>query len=189
MNPFENNIFAFEMDEGKQEKTPLPFLFNTHNNNFMIEKNVLINIAEDYLKDSENYLVDISIGAGNSITIEIDNDKGVNIDDCVELSRYIESKLDRDSEDFELIVTSVGLTSPFKTIRQYKKYEGKEIEVLSKVGTKYTGILKSLDDKGFTTTIVKQVKPEGAKRKTEVHEDIYFTFEEVKHTKYLIRFK
>ena len=155
----------------------------------MFDKNVLVNIIEDYLKDSPNYLVDINIGAGNSITVEIDNDNGVDIDDCVELSRHIESKLDRDSEDFELTVTSVGLTSPFKSSRQYRKYEGKEIEVLSKKGTKLTGVLKSSDDKGFTITVVKQVKPEGAKRKIDVYEDIYFMFEEVKHTKYLIRFK
>ncbi|HBT86206.1 MAG: ribosome assembly cofactor RimP [Fermentimonas sp.] len=155
----------------------------------MFDKNVLVNIIEDYLKDSPNYLVDIYIGAGNSITVEIDNDNGVDIDDCVELSRHIESKLDRDSEDFELTVTSVGLTSPFKSSRQYRKYEGKEIEVLSKKGTKLTGVLKSSDDKGFTITVVKQVKPEGAKRKIDVYEDIYFMFEEVKHTKYLIRFK
>jgi ribosome maturation factor RimP len=155
----------------------------------MFDKNVLVNIIEDYLKDSPNYLVDIYIGAGNSITVEIDNDNGVDIDDCVELSRHIESKLDRDSEDFELTVTSVGLTSPFKSSRQYRKYEGKEIEVLSKKGSKLTGVLKSSDDKGFTITVVKQVKPEGAKRKIDVYEDIYFMFEEVKHTKYLIRFK
>ncbi len=155
----------------------------------MFDKNVLVNIIEDYLKDSPNYLVDIYIGAGNSITVEIDNDNGVDIDDCVELSRHIESKLDRDSEDFELTVTSVGLTSPFKSSRQYRKYEGKEIEVLSKKGSKLTGVLKSSDDKGFTITVVKLVKPEGAKRKIDVYEDIYFMFEEVKHTKYLIRFK
>lgn len=155
----------------------------------MIIKDELINITEEYLKDSSNYLVDIFLGAGNSITVEIDNDNGVDIDDCVGLSRFIESKLDRDSEDFELTVTSSGLTSPLKISRQYKKFEGKEIEVLNKNGIKLTGVLKSSDDNGFTVTIVKQVKPEGAKRKVDVHEDIYYTFEEVKYTKYLIRFK
>src|SRR5690554_6953572 len=59
---------------------------------------------------------------------------------------YIESKLDRDHEDFELTVTSAGLTSPLKTPRQYKKFEGKEIEVLSKKGIKYKGVLKSSDE-------------------------------------------
>ena len=155
----------------------------------MIEKKLLIDLTEEYLKDSPNYMVDLTAGADNSITIEIDNDQGVDISDCVALSRHLETKLDRETEDFELTVTSAGLTSPFKTIRQYKKYEGKEVEVLSRNGQKVTGLLQSSDEHGFTITITKKVKLEGAKRKTEVEEDIRFLYDEVKYTKYLIRFK
>lgn len=155
----------------------------------MIEKNLLTDLVEEYLKGSPNYLVDLSVGADNVIIIEIDNDQGVDIDDCVALSRHLESKLDRDKEDFELTVTSAGLTSPFKTLRQYRKYEGREVEVLSRKGQKITGRLKASDENGFTLTVTKKVKPEGAKRKTEVEEDIRFAFDEVKYTKYLIRFK
>ena len=155
----------------------------------MIEKELIISIAEEYLKDSPNYLVDISIAAGNNITVEIDNDQGVDIEDCVALSRYLESKLNREEDDFELTVSSVGLTSAFKTQRQYKKYEGKEVEVLTKKGQKFTGILKSSDENGFTITVNRKERPEGAKRKIEIDEDQQFTFEEIKHTKYLISFK
>ncbi len=155
----------------------------------MIEKNLLTDLVEEYLKGSPNYLVDLSVGADNVILIEIDNDQGVDIDDCVALSRYLESKLDRDKEDFELTVTSAGLTSPFKTLRQYRKYEGREVEVLSRKGQKITGRLKASDENGFTLTVTKKVKPEGAKRKTEVEDDLRFTYDEVKYTKYLIRFK
>ncbi len=155
----------------------------------MLEKNLLTDLVAAYLKDSPNYLVDLSVGTDNLIIIEIDNDQGVDIDDCVALSRHLESKLDREKEDFELTVTSAGLTSPFKTLRQYRKYEGREVEVLSRKGQKVTGRLKSSDEKGFTLTVTRKVKPEGAKRKTEVEEDIRFAFDEVKYTKYLIRFK
>ncbi|RNC66898.1 ribosome assembly cofactor RimP [Proteiniphilum sp. X52] len=155
----------------------------------MIEKKLIIDFAEQYLEGSPNYLTDVSVSADNTITVEIDNDHGVDIDDCVALSRYLESKLDRDTEDFELTVTSAGLSSPFKISRQYKKYEGREVEVLSKNGQKITGTLKSSDDNGFTVSVTKKIKPEGAKRKIEVEEDLRFAFEEVKHTKYLIRFK
>lgn len=155
----------------------------------MIEKKLIIDFVKQYLEDSSNYLTDISVSADNTIIVEIDNDQGVDIDDCVTLSRYLESKLDRDAEDFELTVTSAGLSSPFKVLRQYRKYEGREVEVLSKNGQKITGTLKSSDDNGFTVLVTKKVKPEGAKRKIEVEEDIRFAFDEVKHTKYLIRFK
>lgn len=155
----------------------------------MIEKKLIIDFVAQYLEGSPNYLTDVSVSAGNTITVEIDNDHGVDIDDCVSLSRYLESKLDRDAEDFELTVTSAGLSSPFKILRQYKKYEGKEVEVLSKNGQKITGTLKSSDENGFTVSVTKKIKPEGAKRKIEVEKDIYLAFDEVKHTKYLIRFK
>ena len=140
----------------------------------MIEKKLLIDLTEEYLKDSPNYMVDLTVGADNAITIEIDNDQGVDISDCVEMSRHLESKLDRDTEDYELTVTSAGLTSPFKTKRQFKKYQGKEVEVLSRNGQKVTGLLQSSDEDGFTITITKKVKLEGAKRKTEVEEPIRF---------------
>lgn len=155
----------------------------------MIDKETIINLTETYLQGSSSYLVDVLIGVGNTITVEIDNDEGVDIDQCAALSRHLEANLDRDVEDFELTVTSVGLTSPFKTLRQYKKFEGEEVEVLTKKGEKMTGTLKSSDPEGFTITVTKKMKPEGAKRKVEVVENIRFAFNEVKHTKYLIRFK
>lgn len=154
----------------------------------MIEKNEIKELAEEFLKTSPDYLVDVIVAAGNTITVEIDNDNGVNIDDCVELSRYLESKLDRDVDDFELTVTSAGLTSPFKTHRQYKKYEGKEVEVLTKKGEKLKGILKSSNENNFTVEVSKMVKAEGAKRKTETIDEQIYNYDEIKHTKYLIRF-
>lgn len=183
-NPFENNIFVDEKKEGSRKHR---FLFYSWLYQ-MIEKRVLTDLTVEFLQDSPNYLIDVIVGADNTITVEIDNDQGVDIDDCVVLSRYLESKLDRETEDFELTVTSAGLTSPFKTSRQYKKYEGKEVEVLSKQGQKMTGILKSSDPDGFTLTVTRKVKPEGAKRRTEVTEDLRYAFSEVKYTKYLIRF-
>ncbi|MDO5522888.1 MAG: ribosome assembly cofactor RimP [Bacteroidia bacterium] len=154
-----------------------------------MDKNEIKALAEEFLKDSPGYyLVDVLVAAGNAITVEIDNDNGVNIDDCATLSRNLESKLDRDAEDFELTVTSAGLTSPLKTPRQYKKYEGKEVETLTKKGEKLKGTLTSSNENGFTIEISKMVKTEGAKRKTEVKEEQTFNYDEVKYTKYQLKF-
>ena len=105
----------------------------------MIDKEEVIKLIEAHLENSANYLVDVTVAPGNVIEVEIDNDENVNIDDCVTLSRYLNSQLDRETEDYELTVSSTGLTSPFKTLRQYKKYEGRTIEVLSKGGQKLSG--------------------------------------------------
>ena len=125
----------------------------------MIEKDVISRLVEEKLASSGNYLVDVVIKPGNLIIIEIDNDEGVCIDDCAELSRYVEGHLDRDVEDFELEVGSAGITSPFKVLRQYVKNIGNEVEMLLKSGTKLTGVLKSADENGVVVTVEKQVKP------------------------------
>lgn len=155
----------------------------------MIDKLQIQDIAEDFLLNSDIFLVDVAIRPGNIIIIEIDSQEGVSIEDCIALSKHIESKLDRDVEDFELEVGSAGVTSPFKITRQYEVNIGNEVEVLTKGGQKLTGILKNCDDTTFVVTITKMEKPEGAKRKIAVEEDLSFKYDEVKYTKYLIRFK
>ena len=155
----------------------------------MITRDVIVQLAEEKLASSANYLVDVEIRPGNVIVVEIDNDEAVSIDDCAELSRYIEEHLDRDAEDFELEVGSAGITSPFKVLRQYQKNIGNEVEVWLTGGGKLTGVLKSADEAGIVLTVQKQVKPEGAKRKITVEEDLVYPYNEIKSTKYLIRFK
>ena len=155
----------------------------------MIDKETIRQAVEDFVKESEIFLVSVEVKPGNKIVVEIDSDGAVSIDDCIALNKFIESKLDRDVEDFELEVGSAGISQPFKILRQYRKYIGKEVEVLTKAGKKLQGILKDANEQNMTLTIEKQVKPEDAKRKITVEEDLTFTYNEIKYTKYLIRFK
>jgi ribosome maturation factor RimP len=155
----------------------------------MIEREKIVRLVEDKLTASDSYLVDVIVKSGNLIVVEIDSDQAVGIDDCVALSRYLESQLNREEEDFELEVGSAGITSPFKVFRQYVKNVGNEVEILLKSGVKLTGVLKSADEKGVTLSVEKKVKPEGAKRKVTVEEEQWYTYDEIKYTKYLIRFK
>lgn len=163
---------------------PLFFIFIR-----MIGKDIVKKIVEEYLKDSDRYLVDLHISDDNRIVIEIDSEKGISIDDCISLTKHIESVLNRDEEDYELEVSSAGITSPFKHIRQYRKNIGNEVEVLSKDGKKHKGVLKTVDEDTFSIAIEKQVKPEGAKKKITVEETTTFSYAEIKYTKYIIRFK
>ena len=111
------------------------------------------------------------------------------IEDCAELSRHIESGLSRESEDFELEVGSAGLGQPFKVVQQYRNHIGLEVEVLGKDGKKYKGILKSVEDDSFVLSITKKEKLEGMKRPQLVEVELKFTYDEVKYTKYIIKFK
>ena len=155
----------------------------------MIDKHVVAALAEEKLKESESYLVDVQVKPGNLIVVEIDNDEGIDIEECILISKHIEANLDREAEDFELEVGSAGITAPFKVTRQYQKNIGNEVEVLSRNGIKQYGILKSADDAGFVITVTKKVKPEGAKRKIEVEEDNAYGYDEVKYVKYVLDFK
>jgi len=155
----------------------------------MIDRNIVSGIVNEWLEDKEYFLVDVAISPDNKIVVEIDHAEGVWIDDCVELSRFIESKLDREQEDFELEVGSAGIGQPFKVLQQYLIHIGQEVEVLTKEGKKLEGVLKDANEENMTVTILKKVKPEGAKRPKLVEEDVTFRYEEIKYTKYLISFK
>lgn len=155
----------------------------------MIDKAQIKDIVEEHLLSSDTFLVEVSIRPGNIIVVEIDSKDGVSIENCITLSKHIESQLDREVEDFELEVGSAGVTSPLRIPKQYEKNIGNEVEVLTKGGQKLTGFLKDCNDTSFTITITKLEKPEGAKRKIAVEEDLTFTYDEIKYTKYLIRFK
>ncbi len=155
----------------------------------MIDKQELQTLAEEGLIGTDCFLVDVQVKPDNVLVVEIDNEVGVDIERCVELHRFIESKLDRDVEDYELEVGSAGITAPFKVLGQYKKNIGNEVEVLTKDGRKLAGVLASADETQFVITITKKVKPENSKRKVEVEENLTFAYDEIKYTKYLIRFK
>ena len=155
----------------------------------MIEKGIVYQLVREGLAGTDCFIVDVQVKPDNVIIVEIDNKEGVDIDRCVSLHRFIESHLDRDTEDYELEVGSAGITSPFKVIEQYQKNIGNEVEVLTKAGMKLNGILKSVSDDKFVITIIKKVKTETSKRKVEVEEDLTCGYDEIKYTKYLIRFK
>ncbi|MDR3252907.1 MAG: ribosome assembly cofactor RimP [Tannerella sp.] len=154
----------------------------------MIDRDIIHSLTEDKLKGTDNYLVDVTVSPDNFITVEIDNDRGVSIDDCAALSRHIEAGLDREKEDYELEVGSAGLTAPLKVPRQYGKFIGKEVEISLKEGGKVKGVLKAADETKTTVTVEKKVKVEGEKRKSSVYEDITYDYKAIKQTKYLIRF-
>ncbi len=155
----------------------------------MIEKSIVKELVEEWLKDKDYFLVSIEISKDNKIVVEIDHADGVWIEDCVELSRYIEEHLDRDKEDFELEVGSAGLGQPFKVLQQYLNYIGKEVEVLDADGKKTKGILKSVDGNEFNVTTRQKVKLEGKKRPELIDVDKNFQMDKVKYTKYIISFK
>ena len=143
-------------------------------------------MVEEKLSDTM-FIVDISVGLGNAISVIIDSDEGLSIDKCIEMSRHIEHQFDREVEDFSLEVSSPGLTQPFKVLRQYLKYLEKEIEIVTVKGDKVVGILKSADENSFFVEIKSNIKIDG--KKTVETKTIEFFPNEIKTVKPVITFK
>lgn len=150
----------------------------------MIQRDVLLTMVESFLADSDCYLVDLSVAPDNRIVVEIDSFEGVSVDFCADLSRYIESCLNREVEDFELEVGSTGLTEPFKIRKQYQKNLGNEVEVLTQDGRKFQGVLVDVAENGFLVEVENMVRKEGAKRRTKQIDTIELKYADVKYTKY-----
>ena len=155
----------------------------------MIDKNIVKRLVDEWLEGKEYFLVDIQISPDSKVVVEIDHADGVWIEDCVELSKFIEENLSRDEEDYELEVGSAGLGQPFKVPQQYINFIGKEVEVLDHDGRKVSGVLKSVDGNKFVVSVNEKVHVEGKKRPVKMDVDHEYEMNEVKYTKYLISFK
>ena len=111
----------------------------------MITKEQVATLCEEVLANTDRFLVEVKVKPNNVIEVYVDSDTAVNIDHCAELSRYVNEKLDRDVEDYELSVFSWGLSGALMMDRQLKKYVGKDVEVKSKDMGKVQGKLVGFD--------------------------------------------
>ena len=98
----------------------------------------------------ELFLVDLSINEANKISINLDGDKGVNLQDCIDISRSIENNLDREEQDFSLEVASAGVSSPLKFVRQYKKNIGRTLKVKTNSSEEIEAKLVAADEDKIT---------------------------------------
>ena len=154
----------------------------------MINKDTIKTLVEEWLKKGDYFLVDIVMD-GDRIVVEIDHKEGVWIEDCAELSRYLQEQLGDELGDYELEVGSAGIGQPFKVEQQYQNHVGDEVEVLTADGKKLTGVLQAVEGRMFTITTKEKQVPEGKKRPVLVEVDRTFSMDEVKSTKYVLNFK
>jgi len=145
-----------------------------------------IQILVEEVMSSDMFIVDITVGTGNSILVSIDSDAGISVGECVQISRHIESSLDREVEDFSLEVSSPGLSLPLKVFRQYLKNIGREVEVVTKSGEKQKGILKSATIDGFELEFLAKGRVDG--KKVEETKMLTYSFDQMKTVKIVISF-
>jgi ribosome maturation factor RimP len=150
----------------------------------MITKDHIRKLAENHISGTGIFLVDVRLSSTGRITVLIDRNEGVTIDDCAEMSRYISQELGEEVGDFELNVSSPGLDMPLLVIEQYRKNEGRMVDVVSNDGSREKGTLMNVTHGGFDLRVdTKQKKKEDASVIRS------FNFEDVKSVKVIISFK
>jgi len=155
----------------------------------MINKETVKTLVEEWLQGNDYFLVDILFGADDRIVIEIDHADGVWIEDCAELSRFLQEKLGDELGEYELEVGSAGIGQPFKVEQQYMNHIGDEVEVLETGGKKVQGTLKEVSGRNFTVTIKEKQTIEGKKRPVLVDVDKAYSMDDIKYAKYVLAFK
>lgn len=158
----------------------------------MISKKKVLELADERMNELNSglFVVDISISASNVIHLELDKSDGnVSINDCMSVSRNIEHNLDRESEDFELHVSSAGLDKPFRVLAQYIKNIGREVKLVTNDGKKHEGLLTAATAEEVTLEKSRMEKIEGKKKKELIVEQLVLPMTQIKETKIVISFK
>jgi ribosome maturation factor RimP len=153
----------------------------------MIDQKRIEDIVNEYLEGTDKFLVSVSVRPGNRVQVLLDGEKGILVVDCALLSKHIESFFDRDREDFEMEVSSVGVGSPLKLKRQYQINIGRNIMVMGHDLRKTRGKLLETSQDGI------KIEKEAAgkkKKKDEAEEDrfVFFAFNEIKEAKIQVSF-
>ena len=135
------------------------------------------------------FIVDISVSKDNDIVLTIESENGkIELDDCVSLSRFFETKFDREVEDYSLTVSSAGLDQPFKVFKQFQKAVGTKVEVSLKGGKKMVATLVEADQESITLKYTVKEAVEGKKKKERVEHNDRFTMDQVNAVRPFIEF-
>ena len=145
----------------------------------MIDKTKIEKLVNEYIAGTGIFLVSVKVSASGKITILADKNEGITIDECAGINRMIVKNLDRNTEDYDLTVSSPGIDMPFQVIQQFYKNEGKKIEVTDTNGNRYYGILKNVTEGGFELLKNNSPKNKGKVNQNDTTE-ISFNFDQVK---------
>ena len=127
-------------------------------------------IVDEVLNERPSlFLISLNVSPDNKIHIVLDGDEGITLKDCIDISRAVEGRLDRDQVDFSLEVTSAGATAPLSNPRQYRKNIGRKLSI-STPESQYEGQLTAADSDTITLEWKsREPKPVGKGKVTVQH--------------------
>ena len=130
------------------------------------------------------FLVNIKRPSPNRVSVFIDHDERLKIEDCAKISRFLEEYLDEElplGEKYTLEVSSPGMFNPMLLVRQYKKRIGSSFELTLKEGKSFKAKLINVkhDDLIF--------EKQGTKKNPET-EEINIKLDDIKKAKLKFNF-
>ena len=148
-------------------------------------KNILDAVLADY---EQLFLIELSVSENNKIIITLDGDSGVNLQDCITISRAVEQELDKEELDFSLEVASAGVSRPLKFVRQYKKNIGRKLKVKTISNEEIEALLTDADDQAATFSWKAREPKKIGKGKETVEKTVRLPYGEIKESIVLISF-
>jgi ribosome maturation factor RimP len=155
----------------------------------MITKEIVVNHIEERIADSDIFIVDVVVRSGNIIEVTLDADGGIKIETCTEVHRHLLKQMDREVEDYSLVVGSPDLSKPLLVHRQYVKNIGRSLAIKTKEGGKFEGVLKEVGETQITLHTRNKEDVPGKKSKQWVERDLLVAFEHIETAKIVIQFK
>ena len=153
----------------------------------MLQDKVENLLKEAFQENNSLFLIDLNITNDNKISVVIDGDNGVSVNDCIAVSRKIEHNLDREEEDFSLEVSSAGVSEPLRLERQYRKNLGRKLQVTTN-NEKIEATLTEVDQNGIKLNWkAREPKPVG-KGKHTVQKEAVLPYSEITDAKVMITF-
>ncbi|WP_445454859.1 ribosome assembly cofactor RimP [Flavobacterium sp. 25HG05S-40] len=115
------------------------------------------------------FLVDLTITEAFKVIITLDGDNGVNLQDCIDVSRVIENNVDREEQDYSLEVASAGVSTPLKMVRQYRKNIGRTLKVKTATETLEAKLEDANDESITLSWTAREPKKIGKGKETVEH--------------------
>ncbi|WP_018619685.1 ribosome maturation factor RimP [Spirosoma luteum] len=139
----------------------------------MDDKAKLTELIQPHLNDGQLYIVAIQVagrqGGHIKVTVLLDSDMGITIDECAQVSRKLGGEMDElnffGESPFTLEVSSPGVDFPLTFPRQFVRNLGRQLVVTLEDGTTRKGTLESVSDNHIVLTIEPAKKGKSKKKK------------------------
>lgn len=124
-------------------------------------------VLEPFLEDGRFFVCDVQVSPSRlkpKVTVLLDSDAGITIDECAEISRKLGHRLEELNwfeGAYTLEVSSPGVDFPLTSRRQYPKHVGRQLQVTLRDGSTRTGTLQEV---GAETLTVVEAPPKGKKK-------------------------